>query len=244
MQEEIIQWLTEQSEGKGWQERLALLGKLADQRIVFSTSFSYDDQALAHAIATTGANIVLFTLDTGRMFEETYQTQADTVAKYPSILLKTYHPDAAAIENYVAEKGINGFYDSLENRKRCCYIRKVEPLKRALAGADIWISGVRHEHSDTRENLPVAEWDSGNNVIKFYPLLDATTDELWQYVRENNVPYNKLHDKGFPSIGCAPCTRAIEAWEHPRAGRWWWEQGESEECGLHVVDGKLVRVKG
>ncbi|MGB1539992.1 MAG: phosphoadenylyl-sulfate reductase, partial [Rickettsiales bacterium] len=176
---------------------------------------------------------------TGRLFEETYTLLQQTVDSY-GVPIRAYYPDPLALETFVNEQGINGFYNSVENRKACCFIRKVEPLARALDGVDIWISGLRREHSDHRQDLPVAEWDAANNLIKFYPLIDVSEEAVKSYIATHNIPYNPLHDQGFPSIGCAPCTRAIGVGEHPRAGRWWWEQGE-QECGLHVKDGKLVR---
>ncbi|NDE89934.1 MAG: phosphoadenylyl-sulfate reductase [Alphaproteobacteria bacterium] len=224
-----------------WQQRLAALSEWNESAVAFSTSFSFEDQAITHVIATQKLPIRIFTLDTGRLFEETHKLHQATREKY-NIIIETYVPDAAEIEAFVNKNGINGFYNSIENRKECCKIRKVLPLQRALKGVDIWISGLRREHSDVRSNLGAAEWDEGNHVVKLYPLIDVSADEVWKFIKENNIPYNPMHEQGFPSIGCAPCTRAIAADEHPRAGRWWWEQGE-QECGLHMVDGKLTRVK-
>lgn len=241
--EATVEWLNEQGEGKHWQERVRLLAGLEDKCIAFSTSFGYEDQALTHEIAGQGLDVELFTLDTGRLFEEIQTVHQQTRDRY-GIAIKTYYPEPLALEKFVEERGINGFYDSVSNRKLCCFIRKVEPLQRALDGVEIWVSGLRREQSDNRSDLPLAEWDAKNQVVKFYPLRDATSAELWDYIKAENVPYNPLHDKGFPSIGCAPCTRAVEEGEHPRAGRWWWEQGqEVNECGLHFVNGKLVRAK-
>jgi phosphoadenosine phosphosulfate reductase len=229
-----------------WSERIAALNEFSDSAIAFSTSFSFEDQAITHVIADKKIPVGIFTLDTGRLFEETHTLHQTTREKY-NIVIETYAPDAKHLEEYVEASGINGFYNSIENRKECCRIRKVLPLARALKGVDIWVSGLRREHSDTRSALNVAEWDAGNNVVKFYPLIDASSDDVWAFIKKNNVPYNPMHEKGFPSIGCAPCTRAIAADEHPRAGRWWWEnngQGVGEqECGLHMVDGKLTRIK-
>lgn len=241
--EATIDWLNEQGENKNWRERLTLLAGLNDKCIAFSTSFGYEDQALTHEIAAQGLDVELFTLDTGRLFEETQKLHQQTRERYGRPI-KTYYPDPLALEKYVEERGINGFYESVSNRKLCCFIRKVEPLQRALDGVEIWISGLRREQSDNRSDLSLAEWDAKNQVVKFYPLRDAGSEELWDYIRAGNVPYNPMHDTGFPSIGCAPCTRAIEPGEHPRAGRWWWEQPEEgAECGLHFVNGKLVRTK-
>lgn len=225
-----------------WEQRLVALGTVPGLQAVFSTSFSFEDQVITHVLATRELPCRIFTLDTGRLHEETHALHQRTRALY-EINIETYAPDAAALQAYVAQCGVNGFYDSVENRKRCCAIRKVEPLVRALGGTDIWISGLRHEHSDNRSTLPCVAWDAARGVIKLYPLIDVDSEALWAYIRANNVPYSPLHDAGFPSIGCAPCTRAVQSGEHPRAGRWWWEQPDQNECGLHLVDGKLVRKK-
>lgn len=224
-----------------WQERVAVLANTQGAKVAFSTSFSFEDQAITHVIATKKLPYSIFTLDTGRLFEETHKLHQETRDKY-NLAIQTYYPDAQDVEAFVAANGINGFYNSVENRKSCCHIRKVLPLARALKGVDVWVSGLRREHSDNRRNLDAAEWDEGNQVVKVYPLIDVGAEELWAFIKQNKIPYNPMHDNGFPSIGCAPCTRAIAAGEHPRAGRWWWEQSE-QECGLHMVDGKLVRVK-
>ncbi len=232
-----------------WAERLdALCAAFPDQTIVFSTSLSYEDQVITHLIAEKDLPIKIFTLDTGRLFEETHKVAQETRAKYTNITIETYYPDAISAQDLVRNQGINGFFDSVENRKNCCGVRKVEPLNRALEGADIWISGLRRAHSDNRGDLAIAEMDGGRNILKVYPLIDVEEAPLKDYIREHDVPYNILHDQGFPSIGCAPCTRAVAAGEDMRAGRWWWEQDANDgdgaqECGLHMVDGKLVRVK-
>ncbi len=223
-----------------WQERLGALREYSNLNIAFSTSFSFEDQSLTHVIARDNLPVRLFTLDTGRLFEETHKTHQQTRERY-GLPIETYYPAADKAQEYVAAHGINGFYASVENRKACCFLRKVEPLGRALKGVDIWISGLRREHSDTRGKLGCAEWDSAHNLVKLYPLIDAKADDLWNFIRAEDVPYSPLHDKGFPSIGCAPCTRAVAPGEPARAGRWWWEQQGSQECGLHMVDGKLVR---
>ena len=226
-----------------WQERLTALRGYANLKIVMSTSFGFEDQALTHVVARESLPVQIFTLDTGRLFEETQTLHHQTRSTY-NVAIDTYYPDASALQTYVAQNGINGFYDTVENRKSCCHIRKVEPLGRALRGVDIWISGLRRDQGDSRKNLGCAEWDAAHGVVKLYPLIDVGTDTLWDFIRANKVPYNPMHDRGFPSIGCAPCTRAIQAGEQERAGRWWWEQDGSQECGLHIVDGKLVRSKG
>ncbi len=222
-----------------WQERLhTLCGSVA-----FSTSLSYEDQVITHLIADQDLPFRIFTLDTGRLFEETHKVAQATRETYPNIDIETFYPDAAAAQDLVQFQGINGFFESIDNRKNCCRVRKVEPLQRALKGVDVWISGLRRAHSQSREDLPIAEFDAGHDVLKFYPLIDVDDKTLWDYVHHNEIPYNELHDKGFPSIGCAPCTRAVADGEDMRAGRWWWEQEDAnQECGLHMVDGKLVRI--
>lgn len=225
-----------------WQKRLAALRVHAQHKIVFSTSFSFEDQAITHVIAQEKLPVRFITLDTGRLFEETQKLHQATRERY-GIAIETYYPDTDAVQQFVVENGVNGFYNSVENRKTCCHIRKVEPLGRALQDADIWISGVRREDSDRRSGLGCAEWDAAHGVVKLYPLIDVRATELWDFIGAENVPVNPMHQQGFPSIGCAPCTRAVAPGEHPRAGRWWWEQEGNRECGLHVVDGKLVRSK-
>lgn len=211
---------------------LRLLSQRFEGSIVFSTSFGLEDQAISHLIFNQNLPIEVFTLDTGRMFTETYSTWRQTLESYQHPI-KAYYPNAEAIQNFVTEKGPNSFYESVENRKGCCYIRKVEPLQRALKGKDIWITGLRAEQSPNRQNMPQLEWDEANQVIKFHPILHWTWAELNEFIQKNHVPYNSLHDKGFVSIGCAPCTRAIRPGEDFRAGRWWWEDSSKKECGLH-----------
>jgi phosophoadenylyl-sulfate reductase (thioredoxin)/thioredoxin-dependent adenylylsulfate APS reductase len=207
-------------------------GEFKDE-VTFSSSFSYEDQLITDKIFKNDLPITIFTLDTGRMFPETYSVWNATNERYKTHI-KAYYPDHLSIEDFVAEKGPNSFYESVENRKECCYIRKVEPLKRALKGNKIWITGLRAEHSIDRHDMPQVEWDETNEVIKYHPILDWSTEEVINYIRENKVPYNPLHDMGFVSIGCAPCTRAIKPGEDFRAGRWWWEDSTKKECGLHV----------
>lgn len=225
-------------EGQNAVEALTTLAQ--HRRAVFSSSFGMEDQAITHLIATHHLDIPIFTLDTGRLFNETIELQHETIEKY-RLPIKTFYPETAAIEAFVSEKGPNSFYQSVENRKACCHIRKVEPLKRALADADIWITGLRREQSPTRQNLTSLEYDMAFNVFKFHPLLEWSLNELEAFIAAENIPINTLHAQGFSSIGCAPCTRAIQADEDIRAGRWWWEQPEQKECGLHIVQGKLTR---
>jgi len=212
------------------------LKKLAAEfpgKVVFSTSFSWEDQAIAHMILTNNIPIEIFTLDTGRLFDETYYVWSRTNEKY-NTHIKAYYPQAEELQEYIGENGPNAFYESVQLRKSCCYIRKVEPLKRALAGNELWITGLRAEHSPERQNLPQIEWDEANQIIKYHPILNWSTEDVTNFIYSNHIPYNTLHNKGFVSIGCAPCTRAIKAGEDFRAGRWWWENKDSKECGLHV----------
>ena len=214
------------------QEGLALIADLFPGKVTFSTSLGQEDQVITQLIADAHLPISIFSLDTGRLFPETLDLLARTEAKYKQNI-KVYYPNTESIEKLVSEIGINGFYESVENRKSCCFVRKVEPLKRALAGNEVWVTGLRAEQSANRSDMKRIEWDEGNQILKFNPLLDWTFDEMIEYINEKKIPYNPLHDKGFISIGCAPCTRAISAGEDPRAGRWWWENPEHKECGLH-----------
>ncbi len=201
---------------------------------VFANSLGPEDMVLTDLINRHGLNISMFSLDTGRLPQETYDLMQQVRVRY-STALQVYFPDTAQLEEYVAGHGVNGFYDSVENRKRCCQVRKVEPLRRALAGKTAWITGMRREQAVTRGALEVSSFDVDNGLQKFNPLLEWSNVEVWAYIRANGVPYNKLHDRFHPSIGCAPCTRAITPGEDLRAGRWWWENPESKECGLHVA---------
>jgi len=197
----------------------------------FASSFGEEDQVITHMIASQGLGINIFTLDTGRLFQETYDLIELTRLNY-KISIDVLFPDQAMVEKYVKEKGINGFYESVENRKECCGIRKVHSLNRALAGADIWITGLRRSQSANRQQMQKVEWSPEHNLIKYNPLFDWSEEEMRQYIDLHKVPVNTLHKKGFASIGCAPCTRAIAPGEDLRAGRWWWE-GTAKECGLH-----------
>jgi phosphoadenosine phosphosulfate reductase len=213
-------------------KRLATVRSLVAGRIVFTTSFGIEDQAIAHAILTQALEIELVTLDTGRLFPETYQLWTRTERRYDR-RIPAFYPDRVSIESLVAGQGIDGFYGSVEARRACCAIRKVEPLGRALAGAAAWIAGLRADQSDHRIGASFAAVDLAHRLIKINPLFDWTREEVLAFVRRHDVPYNPLHDRGFASIGCAPCTRAITADEPERAGRWWWEHLEKKECGLH-----------
>jgi len=214
-------------------ERMQQIATLfTGKKIVFSTSFGQEDQAITHAIASQKLAIEIFTLDTGRQFQESYEL-IDLTVKKLGFDLKTYFPQTAAVEKLVETKGFNSFYTSVENRKECCFIRKIEPLNRALQGADVWITGLRADQSENRADMPMIEWDAQKNLYKINPLIDWSFEVLENYLAEFKVPQNPLHKKGFISIGCAPCTRAIAEGEHPRAGRWWWENSQ-KECGLHA----------
>ncbi|AND64412.1 phosphoadenosine phosphosulfate reductase [Flavobacterium covae] len=214
-------------------ESLKFLSENFTGKIVFSTSFGIEDQVITHEIFTNQLkNISVFTLDTGRLFAETYALWDKTLLQY-SNTIQTYYPEAPTLELYVNQNGINGFYGSVENRKACCHIRKVVPLQRALEGANLWITGLRAEQSQNRQHVPLLEWDQNFKLFKYNPLVNWSLEEVMSYLKQHTVPYNVLHDKGYVSIGCAPCTRAIKEGEDFRAGRWWWEDQSKKECGLH-----------
>ena len=227
----IVKNLLEKTDQFSIEETLAFLADEYNGKVVFSTSFGQEDQVITSIIATNDLPIRIFTLDTGRLFQETYDVFHKTLKKYKKEI-KVYFPEAAAIEKLLEEKGPNSFYDSVENRKECCFIRKVAPLTEALKGNKIWITGLRAEQSENRNDLALFEYDSHFNIIKYNPLLKWTLKEVEDYLEKNNVPQNALHKQGFVSIGCAPCTRAILPDEDIRAGRWSWESSH-KECGLH-----------
>ncbi|GAC1380461.1 MAG: phosphoadenylyl-sulfate reductase [Ginsengibacter sp.] len=229
-----IQALSKIIEENSTEGALKQVSSNGNYRIIFSTSFSYEDQIITEMISKNHLNIDLFTLDTGRLFAETYSTWNATIDQY-STNIKAYYPNHNLLEDFVSSNGPNSFYESVEKRKNCCYIRKVEPLKRAISGYDIWVTGLRSEHSENRLNLSSIEWDEGNKIIKYHPLLNWSFESVKKYVNDNNIPYNPLHDRGFVSIGCSPCTRAIKEGEDFRAGRWWWEDSSKKECGLHEI---------
>ena len=209
---------------------------------VFASSLAAEDMVLTDMILRGKLPIGIFTLETGRLHAETLHMLERIKTTY-GYDVTPYRPAPEAVDAYVRQNGLNAFYDSVDMRKECCRIRKVEPLNRALAGNKAWITGQRRAQSATRTALDIQEQDDAHGMVKFNPLADWSEEDVWHYIRSNNVPYNALHDKGYPSIGCEPCTRAIQPGEDVRAGRWWWETPESKECGLHVVDGKLVRIK-
>ena len=201
--------------------------------VKFSTSLGQEDQVLTDIIARHKIPINIFTIDTGRLFNETYETLEKTRARY-KINIDVYFPQSDAVQKMVNEHGVNLFYDSVDNRQSCCNVRKVEPLNRALKGATVWITGLRASQTQHRKQVPIVEWLEDKKIYKINPLLHWSFDDILNFIKVFSVPYNLLHDKGFVSIGCAPCTRAIEEGEDPRAGRWWWEISQ-KECGLHLV---------
>jgi phosphoadenosine phosphosulfate reductase len=227
----ITQTLSAKTADFSIEETLAFLANEYKDKVVFSTSFGQEDQVITALIAKNDLPITIFTLDTGRLFQETYDVFHKTLKKYKKEI-KVYFPEAAAVEKLLEAKGPNSFYDSVENRKECCFIRKVVPLTKALKGNAVWITGIRAEQSENRNDLALFEYDEKFEIIKFNPLLKWTLKEVEDYLEKNNVPQNALHKQGFVSIGCAPCTRAITPDEDIRAGRWWWESSH-KECGLH-----------
>lgn len=201
--------------------------------VSFANSFGAEDMVLTDLICKAKLNIEIFSLDTGRLPPETYKIMGESADHY-GVKFRVYYPETQVIEQYVNVNGINAFYNSVDQRKECCNIRKTQPLRRALAGKKAWITGLRREQSPTRTDLSHREFDKGNGLEKFNPLIEWTEKEVWAYIKDNKVPYNELHDRFYPSIGCSPCTRAISPGEDVRAGRWWWENPETKECGLHV----------
>lgn len=223
-------------DGKSAPEVVEFFGREFKGEIALSSSLSYEDQALTHMIATNDGSrdaYRIFTLDTGRLFPETYQLIDRTNMTY-GINVEVFFPDYNEVQRMVREEGINLFYNSIESRHRCCQIRKLEPLHRAFKGLKAWVCGLRRSQSLTRKDMQLVEWDEKNGIFKINPLIDWSEQETIDFVKKNGVPYNVLHDHGFPSIGCQPCTRAVKPGEDVRAGRWWWESPEHRECGLHV----------
>jgi phosphoadenosine phosphosulfate reductase len=208
--------------------------------VTFANSLGAEDMVLTDIIDRYQLNIDMFSLDTGRLPQETYDLMQTVRERYKTTL-RIYFPNVKQIEAYVAKNGVNGFYESIELRKECCHIRKVEPLRRALYGKHAWVTGIRHEQASTRLSLRVSAYDMSNRMQKVNPLLEWSNAEVWKYLKQYEVPYNKLHDKFYPSIGCAPCTRAVTPGEDIRSGRWWWEAPETKECGLHT--GKVIPLK-
>ena len=215
------------------QEVLEFLLNDTTKKAALSSSFGAEDQVLTSMMLEITKEANIFTLDTGRLPYETYSVMDETNLKY-GIKVDVFFPNNESVEELYQTQGINGFYESIENRKRCCFIRKIEPLQRALKDVDVWITGLRASQSVTREEMQMFEYDEGNDVIKVSPLIDYSEEDVWEYLNKNLVPYNKLHKQGYPSIGCAPCTRPVKEGEDIRSGRWWWENPEHKECGLHA----------
>ncbi|MHC1703671.1 MAG: phosphoadenylyl-sulfate reductase [Tenuifilaceae bacterium] len=228
----IVAELSNKLSEKSFNEILAWFLNEYKGRIALSSSLGAEDQVLTDMIMKIAPDTKIFTLDTGRLFCETYELIEKTSLRY-KFKMEIFFPDSEKVQLMVAQKGINLFYQSVENRKECCHIRKIEPLKRAFKGLDVWICGLRKDQSTTRTQNQMIEWDEANGLIKLNPLIDWTEKQVWDYIKQNNVPYNTLHDKGYPSIGCQPCTREVFPSEDVRAGRWWWENADSKECGLH-----------
>jgi len=232
--DKLAQHIQEQTAGLSPGSALAWLANAFPGQVTFSTSFGWEDQVITHLIFSNNLPIKVFTLETGRLFPETYYVWNRTMEIYGK-LIHAFYPQHEPLEQMVSTKGPSSFYESVENRKECCGIRKIEPLKRALNGNLCWITGIRAEQSPNRHDMTNVEWDEGNQLVKFHPIFSWSLDEVKTYIKNNNIPYNTLHDRGFPSIGCAPCTRAVQPGEDFRAGRWWWEDQSKKECGLHSV---------
>ena len=224
--------LSDQIKGLSPDKMISVLCEQYPGQVIFTTSFGIEDQLITDIIARNNLPVRIITLDTGRLFEETYRVFSNTLKRYNKPI-ETFFPDPADIEKLLTEKGPFSFYKSVENRKECCYLRKVKPLNRSLEGMKIWITGIRKDQSQGRSDMSFTEGDNERGIIKVHPLFSWTMDEVEDYIRQNNVPYNSLHDKGFISIGCEPCTRAVKQGEDFRSGRWWWEDTSGKECGLH-----------
>jgi phosphoadenosine phosphosulfate reductase len=234
---ELATKLTDETTGFNILDTLRYLSVRFQGEIAFSTSFGQEDQVITDMIFTADLPVLVFTLDTGRHFEETYKVMNQTLAKYGK-KIKVCFPDKEQVEKLMTKKGPFSFYESVENRKECCHIRKVEPLEKVLSQVSCWITGLRASQSDARHTLKKFSYDAANQVIKYNPLIDWSIDQVNEYLKLNHVPYNVLHDRGYLSIGCAPCTRPVAEGEDIRAGRWWWEHNTSKECGLHQNDQK------
>lgn len=230
MKEQINEWI-QAIDKMTLEESLVFVVEQSEGKVSFSTSLGQEDQVITHAIFSQDLNIEVFTLDTGRLFQETYDVLSSTKNKYKKNI-EVFFPNTEAVQSLVTEKGPNSFYSSVENRKECCGIRKIEPLKRALKDTKIWVTGLRAAQSDNRQDMSILEWDEGFGMVKFNPLIKWSLEQVEAYLKEYKIPQNALHKQGFISIGCAPCTRAIEEGEDVRAGRWWWELSH-KECGLH-----------
>jgi phosphoadenosine phosphosulfate reductase len=225
--------LKQQLSGNSIKDKIEKLVAQFPGKTIFTTSFGIEDQVITHEIFSNNLPVKVVTLDTGRLFPETYEVFSQTILKYGK-KIGVYFPDYISVEKIVTEKGPFSFYESVENRKECCTLRKVVPLNRALTGMQCWISGIRADQSDNRSLMSDLEYDGDKNMYKFHPLFDWSLEDVEDYIKENHVPYNSLHDKGYPSIGCEPCTRAVIKGQDFRAGRWWWENDGPKECGCHI----------
>lgn len=228
-----LEVLKQQLTGLEPEKALAHIAIQFSDRATLSSSFGIEDQVITHMIFNQNLFINVFTLDTGRLFTETYYVWSRTLERY-NRKIDVFHPNTTAVEQLLSTKGPSSFYESVENRKECCFIRKVEPLARALKGKELWITGIRKQQSSNRTDMQQVEWDEQHQLIKYHPLFHWSLDDVKNYVKQHNIPVNPLHDKGFPSIGCSPCTRAVREGEDERAGRWWWEDNTKKECGLHT----------
>lgn len=231
-----IDLLNKKFENEPIEKILEYFAQTYKEKIALATSFGAEDQVLTDLLLKQNPKGKIFTLDTGRLAEETYTVMDQTNKKY-GIKIDVYFPNTADIEILYQRQGINGFRESIENRKMCCHVRKIAPLQRALKGLDVWITGLRRAQSPTRDTMRLVEWDKANGLIKLNLLIEWSEEDVWNCIKENKLPYNALHDLGYPSIGCAPCTRAVKEGEDIRAGRWWWENPEHKECGLHLNGG-------
>ena len=232
MKAEEIKSLNDRFRSSGPQEILSYFIERFGAKIALASSLGAEDQVLTEMIIKINPQTTIFTLDTGRLFPETYDLIDRTSRKYKKNL-QIFFPNHLKVQEMVNKKGINLFFESVESRKECCFLRKIEPLQRAFSGLDVWICGLRADQAVTRKDIDIVEWDENNNLLKINPLAFWSEEQLWEYINTNKIPYNTLHDKGYPSIGCQPCTRAIEEGEDVRAGRWWWENPDTKECGLH-----------
>ncbi len=240
MMNDLLSRLQNAIEGKDAESMVSeALRIIPAERLVLASSLSIEDQVLTHLVCAVTARPRIFTLDTGRLFPETYETMERTMQRY-GFRYEVLAPDTRELEEMVRTHGPNLFYGTVELRKMCCAVRKTNPLRRVLSTADAWMCGLRREQSVTRQSIRKVEWDRTFGLCKINPLIDWTEQQVWDYIRANKIPYNALHDRGFPSIGCAPCTRAVKPGDSLRAGRWWWEQPEHKECGLHIQDSKII----
>lgn len=241
MNREKLEALQNEFKSKSSEEVIAsVLALFGPENIALASSFSLEDQVVTDMILRQNPKGRIFTLDTGRMFQESYDVMEETAERY-GVTIEVCFPETTDIVDLLERSGPNSFYKSVENRKECCHLRKVKPLKKKLSTLTAWMTGLRAQQSVTRDELNVIQWDETFSLIKVNPIVRWSEEELWSYVKERKIPYNRLHDQSYPSIGCLPCTRPVNPGEDVRAGRWWWEQPEHKECGLHIVNGKLVR---